>query len=620
VAFISKSLSDTERNYEIYDKEMLAVVRCLEAWRHFLEGATMKFEIWTDHKNLEYFMKAQKLNRRQARWALYLSRFDFMLKHVPESKMGKADSLSRRLDWEVGVEKDNEDETLVKPEWLEVRKTEAIEIIVDGVDLLEEVRKLKVKDDKVVKAVEEMKRAGVKMLRDEEWREVDGIMYKEGKVYMSKDERLRAEIIRLHHDIPVGGHGGQWKTVELVTRNFWWPGITKEVKQYVEGCDAYQRNKNHTEQLASKLIPNSVSEKPWMHISADFITKLLLAQGYDSILVVVDRLTKMVHFIPTTEKTSAEGLARLFRDNVWKLHGLPKSIISDMGPQFAARIMRELNEILGIKSKLSTAFHPQTDGQTERVNQELEQYLRIFIDHRQEQWPEWLGTAEFAYNNKMYSSTKTLPFKANYGQDPRMVFEGRRKGKYAGAEKFIEKMKEIQEEAKAALGKAQADMKKYANRKRLDVKEYKVEDLVMLSTKDLKYQMIGRRMEKLTERFVGPYKIKKIISSNAVELELPGTIRIHLVVNISRICRYVEQVEGQKKEQPALVIIEGEEEWEVERILNKRRVRGKDKYLVCWKGFMAESDTWEGRENLENAKEVIEEFEKEYRRDMENVA
>ena len=116
VAFISKSLSNTERNYEIHDKEMLAIVRCLEAWRHFLEGAVVKFEIWTDHKNLEYFMKAQKLNRRQARWVLYLSRFDFTLKHVLESKIGKADSLSRRPDWEVGVEKDNEDETLVKPE------------------------------------------------------------------------------------------------------------------------------------------------------------------------------------------------------------------------------------------------------------------------------------------------------------------------------------------------------------------------------------------------------------------------------------------------------------------------------------------------------------------------
>ena len=136
----------------------------------------------------------------------------------------------------------------------------------------------------------------------------------------------------------------------------------------------------------------------------------------------------MVHFIPTTEKTSAKGLARLFRDNVWKLHGLPESIISDRGPQFAAGLMRELNRILGIESKLSMVFHPQTNRQTERVNQELEQYLRMFIDHRQEQWPDWLGTAEFAYNNKTHSSTKVLPFKANYRQDPRMGLEMRKRG------------------------------------------------------------------------------------------------------------------------------------------------------------------------------------------------
>jgi len=162
-------------------------------------------------------------------------------------------------------------------------------------------------------------------------------------------------------------------------------------------------------------------------------------------------------------------------------------------------------------------------------------------------------------------------------------------------------------------------MKKYADRKRSDIEEYKVGDLVMLSTKDLKYQMVGRRTEKLIERFVGPYRIKKIVSSNAIELELPSTVKIHPVVNVSRIRRYVRQVEGQKKEQPLPVIIEGEEEWEVERILNKRWVRGKDKYLVHWKGFTAESDTWEGRENLKNAKEAIEEFKKEYRRDMEDV-
>jgi len=135
----------------------------------------------------------------------------------------------------------------------------------------------------------------------------------------------------------------------------------------------------------------------------------------------------------------------------------------------------------------------------------------MLIDHRQEQWPEWLGTAEFVYNNKVHSSMKILPFKANYEQDPRMGFEGRKKGKYEGVEKFMKKMKKIQEEAKAALGKVQKDMKKYADRKRAEADEYKVEDLVMLSTKDLKYQMIRRRTEKLTERFVGPYKVKKII-------------------------------------------------------------------------------------------------------------
>jgi len=244
VAYISKLLNKTERNYEIHDKEMLAIIHCLEAWRHFLEGSQSKFEVWTDHKNLEYFMSNQKLNCRQARWALYLSRFDFILKHISGSKMGKADGLSRRLDWEVGVEKDNEEQMLVKKEWLEARRIRVTEVIIEGVDLLDKVRKCEVRDDKVTKAVEEMKRAGVKMLRDEEWCQEDGLMLKEGKVYVPKDKKLRAEVIRLHHDTPVGGHGGQWKTAELVTRNFWWPGITREVKRYVEGCDACQQNKN----------------------------------------------------------------------------------------------------------------------------------------------------------------------------------------------------------------------------------------------------------------------------------------------------------------------------------------------------------------------------------------
>ena len=204
----------------------------------------------------------------------------------------------------------------------------------------------------------------------------------------------------------------------------------------------------------------------------------------------------------------------------------------------------------------------------------------MFIDYQQEQWPDWLEMAEFAYNNKVHSSTKTLPFKENYRQDPRMGFEVRKRGKYEGVEKFVAKMKEIQGETKAALEKVQEEMRKYADRKRGEVNEYKVGDLVMLSTKDLKYQMIRRRTEKLTERFIGPYKIKKIISMNMVKLELPSTIRIHPVVNVSRIYRYVGQVEGQRREQSTPVIIEGEKEWEVKKILNKQRIREKNKYLV----------------------------------------
>jgi len=157
----------------------------------------------------------------------------------------------------------------------------------------------------------------------------------------------------------------------------------------------------------------------------------------------------------------------------------------------------------------------------------------MFIDHRQEQWLEWLGMAEFAYNNKVHAGTKVLPFKANSGQDPRMGFKMRKKGKHEGAEKFAERIKNVQEEAKTALQKAQEEIKQYADRERGEVEEYKVDNLVLLSTKDLKYQMVGKHMDKFMECFVGPYKVKAIVSSNAIELDLPSTIRIHLVVNVS---------------------------------------------------------------------------------------
>jgi len=341
------------------------------------------------------------------------------------------------------VERDNEDQKLIKPEWIR-----GAEMLVEKGDLKERIKRAQEYDEKVVKAVKELKKAGIKTLKDEEWKIKEGIVMKERRIYVLEGE-LRGEIMQLHHDTPIGGHGGRWKMTELVTMNYWWPGVTKKVGRYVDECNACQRYKNRSEAPVGKLMPNTIPEKSWSHILADFITKLPLAQGYDTILVVCDCFSKMTYFIATTEKTSAEELIRLFRDHVWKLHRLPESIISDRGVQFAAEMIKELNKLLGIQTKLSMAYHPQTDRQTERINQE-------------------------AYNNKIHAVTKILPFKVNCGQDPRMGFEGKRKGKYKVAEKFIERMKRVQEEAKAALGKAQEEMKKFANRKHREGEQDKV--------------------------------------------------------------------------------------------------------------------------------------------------
>ena len=286
--------------------------------------------------------------------------------------------------------------------------------------------------------------------------------------------------------------------------------------------------KNKVEISVGKLRPNKVLERLWQYISVDFIMKLPVSKDYDSILVVCDRFLKMSHFVATTEKIIAEGLARLFRNNVWKLHRLPKSVILDRRPQFVAELMKELKEMLEIETKLSMAYYPKIDRQTERKNQELEQYLRIYISYRQNNWLEWLATAEFAFNNKIYTATKLSPFKVNYGRELMMGFDIRKKEKYVKAEEFVKKMKNRHKEAKAALVKSQEEMKRYTDRNRKEVEEYKVRDKVLISMKDFPIELMKRAMKKLMEKYIGHYMVKKIISENAVELELLVLLRIHL--------------------------------------------------------------------------------------------
>ena len=263
----------------------------------------------------------------------------------------------------------------------------------------------------------------------------------------------------------------------------------------------------------------------------DFIMKLPVVAGKDVILVVYNRLSKMTHFVATTEGTSVKGLARLFWDNVWKLHGLPESVVLDRGPQFAVELTKELNKMLGIETKLLTAFHLQIDGQMEQMNRELEQYLRFFVEHRQKDWLEWLVSAEFTVNNKTHTATKVSPFMANYRRELRMGGDIRKKEKVESVTEFVEKMKKVHKEVGAALRKIQEEMKQYADKNRRETKEWKKEDRVLLSTKDLVFK--ERLVRKLTERYVGPYEIEKVVLSNTVKLWLPTLMRIHPVVNVS---------------------------------------------------------------------------------------
>lgn len=606
VAFLSKSLSEVERNYEIHDKEMLAIIRALEEWRHFLEGAQHPFTIWTDHKNLEYFMTAKKLNRRQARWSLYLSRFDFTLHHRPGRSSLKPDALSRRPDHGTG-QADNDNVTLLKPSYFEVRALEQGHAVLTSAEtsVLKKIRECKDMDEAVVKAMKELKGSG-KKFDGEEWAEEQGLVLFRGKVYVPKSPDLRRQIVQLHHDSQVAGHPGRWKTIELVARNYWWPGMARYIAAYVKSCDRCNRTKTFPAKPVGKLVPTQIPKDIWEIITVDLITGLPESGGYDAIMVVVDRLSKMVHVMPTRGTVNSGGVARLFRDHVWKLHGLPEQILCDRGPQFVSAFMRELSRLLGIKVNASTAYHPQTDGQTERANQEVEQYLRLFINQRQDDWHEWLSLAEFCINNRVQASTRQTPFMLNTGRHPRLGTEPIRASKVASAEEFVSRMQFARQEAEAALHRAAEDMARYYDQLKGEAPQYKIGDKVWLEGKDLQ---TDRPSKKLDDRRYGPYKITKIIGPNTYQLHLPPSMKIHPVFHTVKLRPFTEDSVGRRPPtRPEPVIKNGFEEYEPEGIRDSRLYRGKLQYLVKWKGYPIEESTWEPATHLKDLKKMTAEF------------
>ena len=426
----------------------------IEEWRQYLLGARQIFEIWTDHMNLQYFKKPQKLNYRQARWVTELVEYDFKLFHKPGSQMTKADLLSRRADHERG-ENDNSNITVLKPEWF------IHEILVESLDseFVKRIMKARSSMDRVVKLALAQKEAQWEVLPD-------GVVLRQGRIYVPRDQKLREDIMRAHHDSRTDGHPGCYKTTELITRNYWWPGIHFDVRKYVTGCDTCQRTKAHRSKPKAPLNPNEVPSAPWEVVSVDLIGELPESEGHNAICVFVDRFSKQIHAVPTSVEVTALGMARLYRDHVFRHHGIPRKFIHDRGPQFESNFMRELYKLLGIEGNPSTAYHPQTDGQTERINQEIEQYLRIFINYHQNDWADWLALAEFSYNNREQSSTGYSPFYINTGRHPYQGSNPRKVSNNESATDFVKRIQTVRQDVEAALKQAAQTMKHFYDRTR----------------------------------------------------------------------------------------------------------------------------------------------------------
>jgi hypothetical protein len=628
IMFMSRKFIDAELNYEIYDKEMLAIVEAMDKHRHYFEGLGQKTTVYSDHKNLLWFTETKVYNRRQARWAEKLSRFDFVIVFRPGKQGGKPDALSRRPDYTLGEEDRSKTMTFLKPDQIDttlidqdtdpepLQEFSLNATVVDtiGIDeqLQERIKAAVPKDIEVAPYLNQI--ADSTLPRDEATQTYleqfsfheNGLLLRNGLVYVPQDTSIKLDILQRHHDTVTAGHPGEAKTLELVTRNYTWPRIRQFVNEYVKSCDTCARNKPSHERRHGMLRPLPVPGSPWSSVSMDYIVELPPSRGYNAIYVVVDRLTKMAHFCPTTTQVTAEETAELYLRNVFKHHGIPDDIVSDRGTQFLSKFTLRLLQLCDIKGNRSTAYHPQSDGQTERVNQVLEQYLRIFCDYQQDDWYQLLPLAEFAYNNASHSSTGTSPFYANFGYHPRATVNATiESSSNPSAEDLISRLKHEHERLKTHLQEAQNKYKENYDVHTKEAPEFKAGDMVWLSRKNI---ITSRPSAKLDTRRLGPFKILEIIgeAKSAFKLELPPTMRIHPVFHVSLLNRYrANTIEGREQPPPPPVEVDGEMEWEVKEVLDSRIHRGKLQYYVDWVGCPVSERTWEPAGNLDNAPEVV---------------
>ena len=627
IAYESRKLNNTEQRYSTYERELLSIAHACLTWKHYLGGK--HFTVRTDHHSLRYLFTQNKFTGRAFRYMEQLQEFDFDIEHIPGWKNLVADALSRR-DEEINERPLRKDKRKEGPEF-----NSLVRITIRNSDVIKNQIRLGNQGDSFfnqVKAAAVDRGSGETSIEmyNREFKIDTGLMYvratgirgtdhgeSDWLVYVPDVKRIRCKILEELHDVPTAGHLGYQKTVEAVKRAFWWRGLTADVKDYVMSCQTCQEAKYSKRPPGGLLQPLEIPTAKWRDISVDFIVELpKTTREHDAIMTVVDRATKMTHIVPTMTDITAPDAADLFKDFVWKYHGIPRTIVSDRDPKFISLFWRRLMRLLGTRLRFSTAYHPQTDGQSEKMNDLIEQTLRAYTSFRANDWDQRLTTVEYAINNSVNASTGYTPFFLNYGYHPDSPLDiilDRKETKLQTVNEWVSKMEEDFKEAQEILKSAQETQKKFADR-RLRQEEFNVGDRVMLSTGKRKQAYLRgpgvHPDNKFRPRYVGPFQIDGRISQNAYLLRLPASWDAHPVFHISRLKKWNEG-ERIRKNVPAThpkPVKRTQDIYKVDRILDTRISRGQRQYLIKWEGYQYHDATWEPVRNLQGCEGLLTEF------------